>query len=65
MINVNDTISLIQAAEQIKAPATYLTDMFFPTVEISLQPTVVMEYRKRGYERLAPYVVEGSKGLRC
>ncbi len=63
MINVNDTISLIQAAEQIKAPATYLTDMFFPTVEISLQPTVVMEYRKRGYERLAPYVVEGSKGV--
>ena len=63
MIDYNDTISLIRAAEQIKPPATYLSDLFFPTVEVSPTPTIMMEYRKRGREPLAPYVVEGSKGI--
>ena len=63
MIDVNDTISLIQAAEQIKPAATFLTEIFFPTVEVSPTPTIMMEYRKRGREPLAPYVVEGSKGI--
>lgn len=63
MISINDTVSLIQAAEQIKPPATYLSDTFFPVMDVSPQPTVLMEYRKRGYERLAPYVIEGSKGI--
>ncbi len=63
MISMNDTIGLIQAAEHIKPPATYLADMFFPNIEVSTQPTVLMEYRKRGYEKLAPYVVEGARGV--
>ena len=63
MIEINDTISLIKAAEQIKPPATYLVDTFFPTVETNLQSTIMMEYRERGREKLAPYVVEGAKGV--
>ena len=63
MIEINDTISLIRAAEQIKPPASYLVDTFFPTVEVAPTPTIMMEYRERGREMLAPYVVEGSKGI--
>lgn len=63
MINPNDVISLVRAAEQIKPPATFLSDLFFPTVEQNPTPWIMMEYRKRGREKLAPYVVEGSKGV--
>lgn len=63
MININDRISLIRAAEQIKPPATYLVDQFFPTVEQNPTETLMMEYRKRGREKLAPYIVEGGKGI--
>lgn len=63
MIEINDTISLIRATEQIKPPATFLSDLFFPSVEVSPTPTIMMEYRKRGRDPLAPYVVEGSKGV--
>ena len=63
MIQINDTISLIKAVEQIKAPASYLTDRFFPTKEINQQPMFMIEYRKRGRDKLAPYVVNGAKGV--
>ncbi len=63
MIQINDTISLIRAAEQIKAPASYLVDQFFPAVEQNPTDTIMMEYRKRGREKLAPYIVEGGKGV--
>ncbi len=63
MIEYNDTISLIRAVEQIKPAANYLVDTFFPTVEVSATDTVMMEYRKRGRERLAPYIVDGARGV--
>lgn len=62
MIDINDTISLLKAVQQIKPPATFLTEMFFPTVEVSPNPSVMIEYRRGGREGLAPYVVEGAQG---
>ena len=63
MIEYNDTVSLIRAVEQIKPAANYLVDTFFPTIEMSATDTVMMEYRKRGRERLAPYIVDGARGV--
>ena len=62
MIDVNDTIQLIKATERIKPPQTFLSDVFFPTVETYPSPSVLIEYRTVGSSKLAPYVVRGSKG---
>ena len=63
MIETNDTVSLIRAVDQMKPPANYLLDTFFPTMEVSATDTVMMEYRKRGREKLAPYIIDGSRGV--
>lgn len=62
-IDLKDTISLMQAMERIKAPATTLVDVFFPNVPTpSASTKIAVEYRKGG-RRLAPFVVEGAKGI--
>ena len=63
MIDMNDTLSLIAAVEQIKKPASFLTELFFPTTETSPTSTVIAEWRERGREKLAPYAIDDSKGV--
>lgn len=60
---VEDTYELLGICEQIKDPATYLVDTFFPhKMPASHTDWVSVEYRKA--ERLlSPYVVKGSKGV--
>ena len=60
---VRDTVTLLQAMEQIKPPATYLVDTFFSQkMPIANTSFVAVEYRK-GKRLLAPYIVRGSKGV--
>ena len=62
-IDFKDTVSLMQAMERIKAPATTLVDTFFPQIPTpALTSKIAVEYRKGG-RRLAPYVVEGVHGI--
>lgn len=63
MIDIFDQISLMKAVEQIKPTAKFLTDTFFPQKLPTLtQDYFVVEYRKMG-RMLAPYIIEGTKGL--
>lgn len=60
---IKDTYDLIGVVEQIKQPATYLVDTFFPNVApVSYSKWVSVEYTKQG-RKLAPYVVRGGKGV--
>ena len=60
-IDMKDTISLMQAMERIKAPATTLVDTFFPNIPTpAVTSKIMVEYRK-GNRRLAPFVVDGIK----
>ena len=60
---ITDTYSLIGTVEQIKQPASYLVDTFFPNqMPVSYSTWVSVEYRKEG-RLLAPYVVKGGKGV--
>lgn len=62
-IGLKDTISLMQAMERIKPPATLLVDTFFPQVPTpAITSKIAVEYRKGG-RRLAPFVVEGGHGI--
>ncbi len=62
-IGLKDTISLMQAMERIKPPATLLVDTFFPQVPMpAITSKIAVEYRKGG-RRLAPFVVEGGHGI--
>lgn len=62
-IDMKDTLSLMQAMERIKPPATLLVDTFFPQVPTpALTSKIAVEYRKGG-RRLAPFVVEGGHGI--
>ena len=63
IFGINDTITLLTATEQIKDPATYLVDTFFPNkMPTSFTDSVAIEYRK-GKRLLAPYIIKGSKGV--
>lgn len=62
-IDIKDTVSLMQAMERIKAPATTLVDTFFPNIPTpAVTSKIMVEYRK-GNRRLAPFVVEGGHGI--
>lgn len=62
-IEFNDTLALVQTAERIKPPATFLLDTFFPNIPaVTASNKIPVEYRKGG-RRLAPFVVRGSKGV--
>jgi len=58
-----DTVTLINAVESFKTPATYLVDTFFPNkLPVAKSSWVAVEYRK-GKRLLAPYIVKGSRGV--
>lgn len=60
---ITDTVDLIGISENIKTPASYLVNTFFPNkMPVSTTQWVATEYRKAG-RVLAPYVVPGSKGI--
>ena len=62
-INMNDTITMMQAMERVKPPASFLVDTFFnqmPTPATTAK--IAVEYRK-GQRRLAPFVVSGTGGV--
>ena len=60
---ITDTYQLIGTVEQIKKPASYLVDTWFPRqMPVSYTPWVSVEYRKEG-RLLAPYIVKGTKGV--
>lgn len=62
-IDMKDTLSLMQAMERIKAPATLLVDTFFPNIPTpSVTSTIAIEYKK-GKRRLAPFIVDGAHGI--
>ena len=44
MIETNDTVSLIRAVDQMKPPANYLLDTFFPTMEVSAEGVELGSY---------------------
>lgn len=61
--HITDTYELLGVVEQIKTPATYLVDTWFPrSMPVSYTTWVSVEYRKEG-RLLAPFVVKGSKGV--
>lgn len=58
-----DTYALMAAVENIKKPATYLADVFFPNIyPVFYTQNIAVEYRDEG-RRLAPYVVSGGAGV--
>lgn len=60
---IKDTYELLGVVEQIKQPASYLVDTFFPQMmPVSYSTWVSVEYMKSG-RYLAPYVVPGSRGV--
>ena len=63
MIDINDSLSLSKAIEQIKPESRFLVDTFFPNImPPALTKMVGVEYRKYG-RNLAPYVVSGGHGV--
>lgn len=61
--HITDTYQLLGVIEQIKPPASYLVDTWFPNhYPVSYSDWVSVEYTKQG-RHLAPYVVRGSKGV--
>lgn len=62
-IDLKDTVSLMQAMERFKAPATTLVDTFFPNIPAPAVTTKIMVEYRRGGRRLAPFIVEGAKGI--
>ena len=60
---ITDTYDLIGVVENIKKPASYLVDTFFPNeMPVSYSQFVATEYRKAG-RVLAPYIVPGGRGV--
>lgn len=60
---ITDTFELIGISENIKTPATFLTDVWFPNkLPVSLTKYIAVEYRKEN-RVLAPYIVKGSRGV--
>ena len=57
------TVTLIEAVNQFKPPATFLVDKFFgQKMPVSNTSFVAVEFKK-GKRILAPYIVRGSKGV--
>lgn len=60
---IKDTYELLGVVEQIKPPASYLADTFFPRkMPVSYSSYVAVEFRKQG-RILAPYVIKGGSGV--
>lgn len=63
IFGTQDTVTLLQAVELIKDPATYLVDTFFPNKLPTAWTTYIALEYKKGKRLLAPYIVKGSKGV--
>ena len=63
IFGITDTVSLLQAVEQIKTPANYLTQTFFPNKLPTANTSWVAVEFKKGKRLLAPYIVRGSRGV--
>ena len=59
---ITETYDLIRTVEQIKNPASYLLDIFFPNKETLMTDTLPVESMKEG-RRLAPFVSKGARAL--
>lgn len=60
-IELKDTVSLMQAMERIKQPASFLVDTFFPNMpQPAVQSTIAVEYRKKD-RVLAPFITGSTK----
>ena len=62
LFNLNTTLTLIQAVENIKLPVSFLTDTFFPQKLSVATDYVAIEYRKEN-RMLAPFLVKNTKGI--
>lgn len=61
--DITDTLTLAASIDLMDKPSTYLQSTFFPNVYPFFYTTkIAIEYRNQG-RLLAPYAVEGSKGL--
>ena len=60
--SITETLDLIRVVERIQQPASYLTDVLFPNVEVITSDVLPIEYVK-SHRRLAPYVVRGVQGV--
>ena len=56
------TLELVQVVERIKPPATFLVDTMFPQIQQITSDILPVEYNKQ-QRRVAPYIVEGAKGI--
>lgn len=62
-IDMTNTVSMMQAMERVKPPASFLVDTFFSqTPTPATTDKIAVEYRK-GQRRLAPFVVSGAGGV--
>lgn len=62
MLDLKDTYTLMQAAERIKPPASFLVDTFFPIKPpVATTTHIMVEYKKKG-RKLAPFITPGAKG---
>lgn len=63
IFGITDTFTLLGAVEQIKTPANYLTQTFFPNKMPTANTSWVAVEFKKGKRLLAPYIVRGSRGV--
>lgn len=63
IFGITDSLTLLQAVEQIKTPANYLTQTFFPNKLPTAKTSWVAVEFKKGKRLLAPYIVRGSRGV--
>ena len=60
--SIKDTLDLIRLVERFDEPASFLTNLLFPNVEVLTSDVLPIEYVKN-HRRLAPYVVRGVQGV--
>lgn len=59
-MDFKDTITLMQAMDRMKQPASFLIDTFFPVMPaVAMTDKIAVEYRK-GQRTLAPFIVAGG-----
>lgn len=63
VFGITDSLTLLQAVEQIKTPANYLTQTFFPNKLPTANTSWVAVEFKKGKRMLAPYIIRGSRGV--
>lgn len=57
-----NTLELIRVVERIKPPATFLVDAMFPQTQQITSDVLPVETLK-AHRRIAPYIVDGTKGI--